>query len=82
MVHVRENILYIDLNLLSKYRTPLIGLAALMIIFCHAPYYGVTMPSVVREVLGKLGCRHFPFPFRNGVLVFLVKRCVFEAVVL
>lgn len=42
---------------LSTYRTALMGVAALMIIACHAPAYGVFMPQWVRKlaVLGNYG---------------------------
>ena len=47
-----ESYLNMDLSLLSKYRTQMMGLAALMIIFCHAPASGVVMPPFLHKVLG------------------------------
>ena len=53
----------IDLELLSKYRTPLMGLSALLIIICHASTYHVEMPPVVRFLLsfGNVGVDIFLF---------------------
>ena len=67
MIHLKEMTLCVDLNLLSKYRTPLMGLAALMVIFCHAPYYGVVMPRVVHEVLGRGNLGVDIFLFLSGI---------------
>ena len=67
MIHLKEMTLCVDLNLLSKYRTPLMGLAALMVIFCHAPYYGVVMPRVVHEVLGRGNLGVDIFLFLSGM---------------
>lgn len=54
---------YVDLNLLSKHRTPLMGIAALMIILCHANGYGVAVPHAVRSLLtlGNMGVDIFLF---------------------
>lgn len=45
------------LRLLSDYRTPLMGMAAVMIIFCHAHKFGVIMPNLMTKILsfGNLG---------------------------
>ena len=47
----------VNLRLLSEYRTPLMGIAALMIILCHANGYGVAVPHAVRSLLtlGNMG---------------------------
>ena len=52
-----------NLNLLSKYRTPLMGVAAMMIIVCHASGNGVLMPACIKKVLtyGNLGVDIFLF---------------------
>lgn len=52
-----------DLYLLSKYRTQLMGIAALFIIICHAPVYGVELPHYVRMlfVWGNIGVDMFLF---------------------
>ena len=57
----------IDLNQLSKYRTPLMGLAALMIIICHAPQYGVTMPITISSLLQRGGLGVDIFLFLSGL---------------
>ena len=46
-----------NLKYLSDYRTPLMGIAAIMIILCHATDYGVRMPNVMAKILmeGGLG---------------------------
>ena len=44
-----------DLRFLSIYRTQLMGLAALMIVVCHAPSYGVEMPEAVDGLLRRGG---------------------------
>lgn len=41
----------LDLSLLSRYRTALMGLAAIMIIACHAPASGVLMPKLAHTAL-------------------------------
>ena len=56
-----------DLNLLSQYRTPLMGLAALMIVVCHAPSYGVEMPELVASLLGRGGLGVDIFLFLSGI---------------
>lgn len=52
-----------NLNLLSKYRTPLMGIAAIMIIACHASGNGVLMPTYIKKFLtyGNLGVDIFLF---------------------
>ena len=42
----------IDLFLFSKYRTQLMGIAALFIIFCHANSYGVALPNSIEKIFG------------------------------
>ena len=56
-----------DLNLISKYRTPIMGIAALMIIFCHAPQYGVAMPSSISSVMLRGGLGVDIFLYLSGV---------------
>ena len=53
----------IRLELLSKYRTPLMGIAALMIIAVHSCDYGVQMPNFIQRILmrGYLGVDIFLF---------------------
>lgn len=55
--------LYFDLYLLSKYRTQLMGIAAIMIVLVHSVDYGVEMPSLLRVVCsyGWLGVDIFLF---------------------
>lgn len=60
-------ILQLDLSLLSKYRTPLMGIAALMIIFCHAPQYGVVMPSAVSSLIARGGLGVDIFLYLSGI---------------
>ena len=54
---------HFNLNLFSQYRTQLMGIAAIMIIICHAPQYGVLMPPVMKKicVYGNLGVDIFLF---------------------
>lgn len=59
--------LQIDLNQLSKYRTPLMGLAALMIIICHAPQYGISMPITISSLLQRGGLGVDIFLFLSGL---------------
>lgn len=56
--------LSVRLNDLSKYRTQLMGVSAIMIIVCHAPGSGVVMPSWLGSFL-TLGS------FGNDVFLFL-----------
>ncbi len=53
----------INLRFLSKYRTQLMGIAALLIIICHAPSYGVELPHYIRIlfVWGNVGVDIFLF---------------------
>ena len=52
-----------NLSLLSQYRTPLMGLAALLIIACHAPASGVFMAHWAHVALahGNIGVDIFLF---------------------
>lgn len=56
-----------DLNLLSQYRTPLMGLAALMIVVCHALSYGVEMPGLIASLLERGGLGVDIFLFLSGI---------------
>lgn len=55
--------MYFNLNILSRYRTELMGMATLMIIVCHLPAQGVVMPSVMARIIGSggIGCDVFLF---------------------
>lgn len=54
--------LTIDLNKISKYRTPLMGISAILIILCHANLYDIKVNSII----------HFLLTFGNvGVDIFL-----------
>lgn len=53
--------LKIDLSLLSKYRTELMGFSAIGILMCHACGNHVAMPSIIFQIcsLGQLGVSIF-----------------------
>lgn len=70
----------INFFLLSKYRTQLMGVAALMIIFCHAPNYGVDIRSVPIRLFwfGNIGVDIFLFLSGMGCWFSLTKsQCYF-----
>ena len=56
-----------DLNLLSKYRNALMGLAAIMVILCHASQYGVVMPDSLRYIIVRGGIGVDIFLFLSGL---------------
>lgn len=56
-----------NFNLLSKYRIQLMGLAALMVIVCHAPQYGVAMPYTLGKLLARGGLGVDIFLFLSGL---------------
>lgn len=56
-----------NLKYLSEYRTPLMGIAALMIVICHAPAYGVSMPAVVAKIVASGGLGVDVFLFLSGI---------------
>lgn len=56
-----------NLLLLSKYRTQLMGVAALMIILCHAPQYGVEVAGIPRKLLVFLNIGVDIFLFLSGM---------------
>ncbi|MBO7067796.1 MAG: acyltransferase [Bacteroidaceae bacterium] len=56
-----------NLFLLSKYRTQLMGVAALMIILCHAPQYGVEVAGIPRKLLVFLNLGVDIFLFLSGM---------------
>lgn len=58
---------YFNLFLLSKYRTQLMGVAALMIILCHAPQYGVDVHGILRKLLVFLNIGVDIFLFLSGM---------------
>lgn len=55
--------LIIDLSKVSLYRTQLMGIAAILIVLCHASLYGVQMCSVLSTILniGNIGVDVFLF---------------------
>lgn len=63
----KKNTCHINLGLLSSYRTELMGIAALLIIICHAPVYEVSMPGSLAKILGTLGCGVDIFLFLSGM---------------
>lgn len=60
-------LLKFDLNLLSKYRTQLMGVATIMVILCHAPNYGVEMSGSSRKILGFGGIGGDIFLLLSGI---------------
>ena len=68
----------IQLGLLSKYRTPLMGFAAIMIIAIHALNYGVIMPSFIYRIFGRgyLGVDLFLFLSGIGCFYSLSKNAI------
>lgn len=77
----------VDLYLLSKYRTQLMGMAALFILICHAPAYGVVLPHYIRMLfvwgnvgvdiflfLSGLGCFFSLSQYKHNVLYWIIKR--------
>lgn len=72
----------INLRPISTYRTELMGIAATLIIFCHAPANGVLMPSVIDKILrswGGLGVDMFLFLSGIGMYYSLLKRISLKA---
>lgn len=61
------SILSFDLNLLSKHRTPLMGIAAIMVILVHSVGYGVEMPYILRKVLERGGLGVDIFLLLSGI---------------
>ena len=57
----------LNLYLLSKYRSLLMGIAALMIIICHASDYGIVMPSALRSIFVRGGIGVDIFLFLSGL---------------
>lgn len=57
----------INLYLLSKYRTQLMGIAAIMIILVHFADYGVEMPSLLKYVFGYGSLGVDIFLFLSGI---------------
>ena len=52
-----------ELEKLSKYRTPLMGIAAIMIVLCHANLYDIQVNGIIRKMLsfGNVGVDIFLF---------------------
>lgn len=65
-----------NLSYLSKYRTELMGIAALMVISIHAVDYGVAMPTILSKVMGYgwLGVDLFLFLSGIGIYYSLSKK--------
>ena len=63
----------VNLNIISRYRTELMGLCAIFILLCHAPGNNVIMPSALSSILslGGLGVDVFFVSIRFGALVFI-----------
>lgn len=70
-----------NLSLLSKHRTHLMGIAAIMIIVCHANVYGVTMPVALRKMFnyGNMGVDIFLFLSGIGCYYSLSKKTTLAA---
>lgn len=64
-----------NLFLLSKYKSQLMGVAALLIILCHAPQYGVDISGIPRKLLvfGNIGVDIFLFLSGMGCWFSLTK---------
>lgn len=58
-----------NLNIFSRYRAELMGVATLMIIVCHSPHY-VTMPGWLATILGNGGTGCDVFLFLSGMGMF------------
>lgn len=56
-----------DLSLLSKYRTQLMGLAAIMIVLCHIASYVDTMPNLCMRIISYGGMGVDIFLFLSGL---------------
>lgn len=56
-----------NLSLLSKYRSQLMGLAALMIIICHMPAHHVSMPGIIARIIAQGGLGVDIFLFLSGM---------------
>lgn len=55
--------LMLDLNKISQYRTPLMGISAILIILCHANLYDIKVNSLIHYLLtfGNVGVDIFLF---------------------
>ena len=56
-----------NLGLFSQYRTALMGVATILIIFCHLPAYGVLMPLWIAKLVGSIGVGVDIFLFLSGL---------------
>lgn len=56
-----------DLKYLSEYRTQLMGIAALMVMLCHAPAYGVHMSGTMAKLVASGGLGVEIFLFLSGI---------------
>lgn len=56
-----------SLYLFSKYRSELMGIATILIIVCHAPQYGVTMPQWIKTIISNGGFGVDIFLFLSGM---------------
>lgn len=59
-----------NLGLFSQYRSELMGVAALFIIVCHAPAFGVQMPRWMSTVIGNGGLGVDIFLFLSGMGIY------------
>lgn len=62
-----KNLYQSNLGNLSSCRSELMGIAALLIIFCHAPTYGVEMPVWLSRILSSGGFGVDMFLFLSGM---------------
>ena len=64
-----------ELGLFSRFRSELMGIAAIMIIVCHMPANGVDMPAIASKIFqaGGVGCDIFLFLSGFGLSVSLSK---------
>lgn len=59
-----------NINIYSKYRTELMGVATLLIIICHAPAYNVIMPQWLSTILSNGGFGVDIFLFLSGMGIY------------
>ena len=62
-----------NVNDISKYRTQLMGIATLLVIFGHSVGNGVVMPRWMESLCGLASVGYFPSRERLGPLVFIKK---------
>lgn len=66
----------VSINNISKYRTELMGVAAILILFCHAPGNNVMMPALMEKILsyGNVGVDMFLLLSGMGLFYSLNKK--------